>query len=167
MKNFEIYSVLSFVQLFKGADLSLVNSFFEENEAFVSSFSSGEEILSPTDKEKRLGVILSGSACVFSSSENGGALLREMGSGDTFGVANLFCDHEEFVSLILAKKACHILFFTHNAVEKLLQSDATFRMNYIRFLSERICFLNDKITCFTAGTPERKLISFLLSHALE
>jgi len=45
----------------------------------------------------------------------------------------------------------------------LLQKDRAFRMNYIRFLSERICFLNTKIACFTAGSPERKLASFLLS----
>ena len=86
-------------------------------------------------------------------------------SGDTFGVANLFSSTEQFVSLIVAKKACRVLFFSEETVALLLREDTTFCMNYIHFLSDRICFLNTKISCFTAGSPERKLAFFLLSCA--
>lgn len=163
MENQDIISLLSSLPLFHGIDLPLWQKRIENGAAFVRSFSAGTEIFSPSDKEKKLGVVLSGVACVFSSAENSGALLRTLEAGDTFGVANLFCNREEYVSLILAKKPCRVLFFSHDTIEDLIQKDPAFRINYIRFLSERICFLNTKIACFTAGSPERKLASFLIS----
>ena len=163
MKNQDIISSLSSLPLFHGIDSPLWQTSIENGAAVVLSFPAGAEIFSPANKEKKLGVILSGLACVFSASENSGALLRTLEAGDTFGVANLFCNREEYVSLILAKKPCRVLFFSHDLIEELIQNDSAFRMNYIRFLSERICFLNAKIACFTAGSPEQKLASFLLS----
>ena len=129
----------------------------------VADFSAGQEIYSPQDLEKKLGIVLSGTASVFSPDEKGGVLLRTLEKGDTFGVATLFSHRDRFVSLIVAKKACRILFFSEASAESLLCEDAAFRMNYVRFLSDRICFLNTKISCFTAGSPERKLAFFLMA----
>lgn len=150
-------------RLFAGMDTQRLSATVNGGEVKLCEFASGEEIYSPYDKEKKLGFLLSGSASVFSADENNAVLLRILEKGDTFGVANLFSSHETFVSLIVAKKACKILFFSEASVAALLREDSVFCMNYIHFLSDRICFLNQKISCFTAGSPERKLAFFLLS----
>lgn len=129
----------------------------------IVSFAPGQEIYSPKIREKKLGIILSGSASVFSADESCGVLLRILEKGDTFGVANLFSAQERFVSFIVAKKHCRVLFFSEASAAALLREEPRFCINYIRFLSDRICFLNDKISCFTAGSPERRLAFFLLA----
>ena len=150
-------------RLFDGIDQQELLQKMQKCNVISATFEAGEEIYSPRDKEKKLGFVLSGTASVFSADENNNVLLRILEAGDSFGVANLFSRQEHFVSFIIAKKTCKILFLSHGFIANLLQEDPTFRMNYIHFLSDRICFLNDKISCFTAGTPERKLAFFLLS----
>ena len=158
-------SILISHPLFMGIDPEILLQKTESGVAVFREFSAGEEVYSPRDKNKKLGVILTGSASVFSADENNTVLLRILEKGDSFGVANLFSSQEQFVSLIVAKKACKVLFFSREAVSALLEENKTFCMNYIHFLSDRICFLNTKISCFTAGSPERKLAFFLLSCA--
>lgn len=157
-----IHEVLFGLPLFEGADRAILTATIDKH-ARVETFSCGQAIAAPSDTEKRLGVILEGEASVFSADESGGALLRVLKKGDTFGVANLFSTQDHFVSLIVAKKQCSVLFLDRVSAERLLCDDPVFRLNYIRFLSDRICFLNTKISCFTAGTPERRLAVFLLT----
>lgn len=162
MKNSQMITQLCAHRLFAGVDPQTLAAKTESG-AKTADFLPGQEIYSPKDRDKKLGILLTGSASVFSADENNGVLLRILEKGDTFGVANLFSGQERFVSLIVAKKACRVLFFDEKTVASLLREDETFCMNYIRFLSDRICFLNTKISCFTAGSPERRLAFFLLA----
>lgn len=161
MKKEELISQLNEHPLFAGICQKTLSSALDVDA--ISEFSVGQEIYSPKSSEKKLGIILSGTASVFSADENNGVLLRILEKGDTFGVANLFSKRERFISIIVAKKGCRVLFFSEAATERLLREDPVFCMNYIRFLSDRICFLNTKISCFTAGSPERRLAFFLLA----
>ena len=156
---------LSSHPLFLNMDMEAFSQKIKSQGIAPKDFAPGEEIYSPKDEQKKLGFMLFGSASVFSADENNNVLLRILEKGDTFGVANLFSDQARFVSQIVAKKACRVLFLSQEFVEQLLREDPNFHMNYIHFLSDRICFLNSKISCFTAGTPDRKLALFLLSQA--
>ncbi len=149
--------------LFRGVNPDILSEKIQNGSVIPVEFAAGATVYSPQEKEKKMGFLLSGSASVFSADPNNTVLLRMLNAGDTFGVANLFSQKEEFVSLIVAKKACRVVFFPEETVRLFLCEDPTFCMNYIRFLSDRICFLNEKISCFTAGSPERKLAFFLLS----
>ena len=164
MKPAAISTFLSSLQLFSGTNEALLYRTVEKY-AEIAEFPVGSEIYSPKSKEKTLGVLLCGVASVFSANENNDVLLRVIEQGGTFGVATLFAGQDEFVSRILAKKPCRVLFLHEDSVAHLIRTDAAFCMNYIRFLSDRICFLNTKISCFTAGSPERKLAFFLLSFS--
>ncbi len=150
-------------RLFTNVDSDMLQKQSENHFITVCDFRAGETIYYPGNTERRMGFLLSGTASVFSADENNSVLLRVLETGDTFGVSNLFSTNQAFVSLIVAKKASKVLFFSQQAVLELLREDESFCMNYIHFLSDRICFLNQKISCFTAGSPERKLAFFLLS----
>ena len=49
------------------------------------------------------------------------------------------------------------------AFEELMtvETDGRFRTNLIKFLSDRVTFLNSKIDCVTGGSAERRLVMFL------
>lgn len=153
--------------LFKNVDTLTLSDILLTDCCELETFKAGGEIFSPNNEEKRLGFILSGEASVYSADGNRSVLLRSLGEGDTFGVSNLFDENNRFVSLIVAKRASSVIFFTAAAIGKLLDNSSAFRMSYIKFLSERICFLNKKISCFTAGSPERRLAVFLCSQRSE
>lgn len=167
MKKEDIIFKLKKHPLFNGVDASALSDAVNADDTVIKSFKQGEEIFSPKSKEKKLGFILLGEANVYSADENHSVLLRSLNICDTFGVSNLFDENSEFVSTIIAKKASSVIFFTPKAIESLLGESSAFRTNYIVFLSQRICFLNKKISCFTAGSPERRLAVFLCSQSNE
>ena len=57
-----------------------------------------------------------------------------------------------------------ILFFPQELVGELLARESLLSRNYIRYLSGRIRFLTEKLDGLLAGSAERKLSQYLLSH---
>lgn len=152
--------------LFRGADRTLVENIIDKN---APSFTySGEEQLSPPrNNEKHLVVILSGKADVFSADSERKVLIRSLGKGDIFGVAELFGQCEAEVSRVVAKGKCTALFIGEEKVKMILEQDKRVMYNYLNFLSCRIRFLNKRIACFTAGSAERRLAFYLDALAEE
>lgn len=110
----------------------------------------------------RIGFLLSGRAIAQTTDESRHVLLRNLSAGDVFGVAGMFSDAPQ-VSHVFADGTCKCIFFSENAVAELFDESDTFRKNYVVFLSDRIRFLNRKITYLTAGCAERRLALYLLS----
>ena len=167
MKQNEIENKIKKHSLFATAEGNKITLLIKSYDTEIKTFRQGDEIFSPQNTDRRLGLILSGEASVYSSDTNHPVLLRAMFAGDAFGISNLFNENEGFVSTIIAKKQSSVILFSQRAVKQLLDESAEFRTAYIKFLSERICFLNKKISCFTAGTPERRLAVFLCSKSDE
>lgn len=164
MKKEDIILKLRKHTLFRNVDPSAIATAVNSGDTEVKDFESGEKIFSPHTHEKLLGFILHGEASVYSAYGGSSVLLRSLNVGDAFGISTLFGESEHFVSTIIAKKASSVIFFTPSTIENLLGENKEFRNNYIIFLSQRICFLNQKISCFTAGSPEKRLAVFLCSQ---
>lgn len=128
--------------------------------ATVCTFSSGEEIPLSVNGSRALVILTGGLARVYSKDTARSVILRTIRPGTPFGVSVLFSD-EEPVSVIRAKGKAEALFLSLDAVLELIESSAEFRMNYMRFLSDRIRFLNRRIACYTAGSAERRLALYL------
>lgn len=148
--------------LFRGADESLLESAIADG--CVLEFHTGESICHEGNKPAHLGIILSGNAKALSSDEERQVVLRTFEKGDTFGLSSVFseqdCEYEK-ISRIYAKSTCRVLFITDTSLSSLLESDKAVMYNYIRFLTGRIRFLNKRISCFTAGSAERRLALYL------
>lgn len=147
---------------FRDVDGALLRRVLDENGAFVRTFAVGDVIRSPEEKSKTAGILLSGRAIVSTKDPARSVLLRYLGAGDPFGIANLFCE-EPFVSLIRAASPCVCFFMTEESVRALLDESPAFRETYIGFLGGRIRFLNRKIGYLTAGSAERRLALYLSS----
>lgn len=123
-------------------------------------FRSGE--IMEAEYSPSVGILLSGRGVIYSSDKGRQTLLRFIAPGSAVGVASLFAAEPPATRI----EACgdgksEMFFIGKDAFEKLLEEDSTFRINLIKFLADRVSFLNSKIDTVTAGSAERKLAIFI------
>lgn len=106
--------------------------------------------------------ILTGEVAVYSPNQQHPVLLKYLGPGQMFGIASLFSNETEF-SHIEFKSRTKVLQVPKEVVTQLLSLDSGFREAYLEFLSDRIAFLNKRISCVSAGSAEHKLGLWLCS----
>ena len=92
-------------------------------------------------------------------------ILNSFSQGGVFGAAGLFSDMEGYVSEIQAIRKSKVLFLPEEMLHSLFMRMPVAAENYIRYLSGRIRFLNNRIDSFTGGSAERRVAVFLLDAA--
>lgn len=109
--------------------------------------------------------LITGEASVYTPGDGSDCLLRLLRAGDVFGVADLFAPDgtTSAASLTRVTAACptRALFFSEDTVRGCLTRDPVFAVGYIRFLADRIRFLNRRLTCLGAGSATRRLAAWL------
>ena len=91
-------------------------------------------------------------------------IMSTLGSASLFGAAALFNDEPEYAADIFALCDTQIVFFEQRLVHRMLRFEPQIAVNYIKYLSERIVFLNKKMYFLSSGTAEQRLASFLLDN---
>ena len=140
-----------------------IETYLTDDTLCERSFEAGEVILSAQNESRYVGIMLSGAAAVTPSSDPSGAVLKVMGKGDSFGIANLYSE-ADFPSIITAKKQSRVLFIEGDAFKALIENDPAALRAYLTLLSSKIVYLNKKIATFTAGSTEKKLCIFLAEN---
>lgn len=133
-----------------GICASLLLSTYSDGEIFFSSGADG------------LPVIISGNAVILSGSGEKAAVLRRLSPGEVFGAACVFEPEGSHRTVARSVGECTVALLPANVLVSLLGAVPRCSMNYIKFLSGRISFLNRKIAAFTAGCAEAKLAVYLL-----
>lgn len=128
----------------------------------VKDFLRGEVIYSPTSYEKRIGFILLGECEVRSHRGDGKVILNILGVGDSFGILAVFKD-EPFPTEVYARKNTSVLFVDGSDLISMIEHSGKVSLNVIRFLAERVSFLNGRINTVTKIGVDKKLASYLLS----
>ena len=152
--------------IFSGVSEQHIKKYFCEKNLSVQTFSAGETAYSSVEKKLKVAIILDGTARVYSKASNDGenALLRTLRVGDMFGIANLYAEDNPFPSKIIASGDVKILFMDGDIFKEFIETDPTALKNYLSMQSRKIVYLNKKISTFTAGSAEKKLIMFMLDH---
>jgi len=145
--------------LFEGVDSCWAELFLQQN-GQSRCFAKGEEIYSPAHYSKSLGILLRGKAVV----ERDQVLLNQLSAGECFGVAALFVQREQYVTTVRARTDCKVLFLSLEAMQRLLENPQV-SLNYIRFLSDRIQFLNRRPALPHPMPSRRCCPSFVSSHS--
>lgn len=156
----EIVGLLSGTAIFAGAGDTdaLVREYGR-----VARYARGETVFSPERYERALGLIISGRLCV----AKGRAHISELGRGELFGAVAIFGGEDYYVTAITAKTESSVLFLGREAMSEYMHTHTDIAENYIKYLCERIYFLNAKIDSFTAGAADGGLAAFLLRNAAE
>lgn len=125
-------------------------------------FKKGDVIYSAESFSHAIGYILSGKAVAVA---NNGSLLHmnTFEKGACFGVAAVFGNETDYVSSVIAKSECEILFITEEELEKIFSLFPVCSINYIKFLSERIRFLNKKLDMLSRPCAEDTVYNYLSS----
>ena len=150
--------------LFKGLSDAEIAGFVNDDTCTVEKFAKGETIYSAEKYKRAMGYILSGTAEV-NNCENNSVLIRCLKKGSCFGVAALFIDKDEdYVSQIVATTDCAVLFIPEETVVKAINDYPVVAMNYIRFLTDRIRYLNTLVDAYSSPNVETKLARFITAY---
>ncbi len=147
--------------LFRSTASSLVQRISSSEDCEELHFKKGDTVYDRHSFRRSLGIILEGSIRV--TKENADSKLMLMSTlykGSIFGAAALFNEAEEYATTLTALEPCRIAFFPQRLIERTIQREPEIAQNYIRYLSERILFLNRKIYFLTAGSAEQRLAAF-------
>ena len=142
--------------LFRNVDNDILKNINYAERSYVS----GDVIYDYDNYSRALGYVAKGTVII----EQNGVSLKLAHAGDVFGAASLFNTADDYVSVIKAKTACTIIFFSQETIQKLITENSVIAVNYITFLSERIRYLNMKISSFTAGNAEERLAKYFVDR---
>lgn len=157
LRKSHLFSVLSDAEA-----VSLVN----DSRTATVKYRSGESIYTDTSYKKALGAVITGGLSVYRLG-NGNVLLNRISEGGIFGAASLFGADGLYVTEIIAERDSEILFLPSEILCELITENGAFALSYIEFLSDRIRFLNRRISELSAGGSERRLAKYLLSRTEE
>ncbi len=124
-------------------------------------YTPGSVVQSAKDPVSGIAILVNGKAEILSSLSEDAVPLRLLAPGAIFGAATLYAADPHYSTVIRATEASEVLLIPDKTVKLLLRQYPDVAENYIRFLSERICFLNRKLSAFTAGSVEAKLGAYL------
>ena len=165
MTVYEIYHSAESNSLFRGVSRPDVNKYLDEKSLSVAEYGKGDEICSPLMYEIRMGIILSGKAIISPAGFERRVCMRTIGSGAVFGIPNLYAEGADFPSRITSAANTSVLFISPDSYKALIENNLSAMRNFLRFMSERIIYLNRKIASYTAGSSEKRLAFFLLENA--
>ncbi len=151
--------------IFYAVPMSTIEKIVASPDCELKSYSKGQLIYGRTEFSRSLGVVLSGSLRVMKGNAGGHAMIMStLGTSSLFGAAALFNNESEYATDITALSDAQIVFFTQRLVRRMLRFDPQIADNYIKYLSERILFLNRKLYFLSSGTAEQRLAGFLLDN---
>jgi CRP/FNR family transcriptional regulator len=158
--------------LFRGLYEETVERILMNPGSTMKKYRKGEIIFRPDEYSRSLGYIVSGTCKVTMDQKGSGKLpMTILSKGSFFGVAALFNEDVRYVTSVEAVKSTSILFMDQQLVMECIEKVPGFAMNYIRFMGNRIRFLNRKIEILAKGNSEKSLAGFLLSsytaHGME
>lgn len=143
--------------LFRGVAPEELDELLCRDAARCQSYRKGEVIFAPHEFARSLGIVLSGSVSV----SKGDFPVSSLQPGDLFGAAALYNDEPDYATTLRVRRDCTVLLLSEETVDELLSNCAQARRNYIRYLSERIRFLNRKMGLLSQTAAEDRLMSYL------
>lgn len=159
-------NTIASIKIFNGCSSEFIRHYIIHS-GRVETYTPGTEFfLTAQDSSPVIGVLLSGRCVIYSSDKERNTLLRFVSPGDAVGVAGIFADTPPNTRIFACGDTnSEVFFFNRNALINLIDSepDGCVKYNLLRFISNKISFLNSRIDCVTGGSAERRLAIFIKS----
>jgi CRP-like cAMP-binding protein len=153
--------------LLKNAGADLAARTLADARCELAAYARGDVIFSAENYSRSIGFILAGSVRVCKNTPDGRRyIMNTLAPGDSFGAAAVFSDAPEYVTVLNALAPCRIVFFPQALMEETIAESPAVALNYIRFLSERVRFLNGRIQGLISASAGQALADFLLSSCV-
>lgn len=166
MKLNEIETELvSKTELFRGLPPSVLTRILAVSDCTAAEYEKNEVVYDKTNFYRSLGIVLEGRLRVTKeNADKRPIVMSTLQRGAMFGAAALFNSEPEYATKVTAIERSRVLFLPQRLIKRMIEREPDIAENYIRYLSERILFLNRKIYFLTAGTAEQRLAGFLLDN---
>ena len=161
----ELAAFLSQTFVFNDVTESELSILLKEISPEIKQFPHGTVIYSPSAFESKVGFIYGGECTVERIKSNGVNLpLNKLTKFDSFGILAVFSCEDSYPTQIVAKKDSTVIFISQKDVLYLVKKHPQVSLNLLNFMSNRISFLNKKISTFSSDTVEKKFASFLFNE---
>ena len=161
-----IYAQIKKLFIFENMDDEKIHQLTKNTHFEKLDFHRGDIIYSPKSYEKKIGFILSGECEIRNTRCDGKVILNSIKDGGSFGILAVF-KNEAFPTEVYAKKNTTVLFLEADELERLCKKSSDVSLNIIKFLADKVSFLNQKISTVTKTNVEKKLASYLISRSKE
>ncbi len=152
-------------ELFRGSPKSVLTRILAVSECTAAEYEKNDVVYDKTSFSRSLGIVLEGRLRVTKeNADKRPIVMSTLQRGALFGAAALFNSEPEYATKITAIEHSRVLFLPQRLIKRLIEREPDIAENYIRYLSERILFLNRKIYFLTSGTAEQRLAGFLLDN---
>ena len=152
-------------ELFRGSPPSVLTRILSVSDCTAADYEKNDVVYDKTNFSRSLGIVLDGRLRVTKeNADKRPIVMSTLQRGALFGAAALFNSEPEYATKITAIERSRVLFLPQRLIKRMIEREPDIAENYIRYLSERILFLNRKIYFLTAGTAEQRLAGFLLDN---
>lgn len=127
-------------------------------------FAKGDIIYSEKNFFRAIGYFISGTATAVTNNKSN-IVMKKFGAGMSFGAAAVFGEGSSYISTITAQEDCVIQFVSEQKLRELFSLFPVTAVNYISFLSEKVRFLNKKLSIISCTTAEDTVLKYLLESA--
>lgn len=152
-------------ELFRGSPPGVLTRILAVSDCTAAAYEKNDVVYDKTNFSRSLGIVLEGRLRVTKeNADKRSIVMSTLQRGAMFGAAALFNSEPEYATKITAIEHSRVLFLPQRLIKRMIEREPEIAENYIRYLSERILFLNRKIYFLTAGTAEQRLAGFLLDN---
>lgn len=152
-------------ELFRGSPPGVLTRILAVSDCTAAAYEKNDVVYDKTNFSRSLGIVLEGRLRVTKeNADKRPIVMSTLQRGAMFGAAALFNSEPEYATKITAIEHSRVLFLPQRLIKRMIEREPEIAENYIRYLSERILFLNRKIYFLTAGTAEQRLAGFLLDN---
>lgn len=147
--------------LFCDVDDKLLEDLLKVQSPVCQNFKRGD-LIYPTGDVPMVGFVVSGKCEVRRDRCEGGKIvLNVLEKNDSFGILSVY-SADEFPTQIFASKNSSVLFFTDEQIWYFVNNCSQISSNLIKFMANRISFLNKKIATFSGQRVEDRLAAYIL-----
>ena len=127
-------------------------------------FKKGEMVYSPESFRRAVGFVESGLVTAVTNNSQQ-SIMKRIPAGSCFGAAAVFGTADAYVSTVTAAEDTEICFITEEMLASLFEKHPHAAINYIAFLSDRIRFLNARISVISCSDAENTVLKYLTLYA--
>lgn len=151
--------------LFEGFTEEEIRDLLNRSDYSVATCKSGELLMQKDSSAHVLGIMIKGSACVKRVQGNGQMHMSRLSEGSVFGAASLFSGESEYVVDIRCAADCRTILIREEQLVRWMQEDSRILNNYLRYLTGRIRFLNQRLDALTETSVSARIMTYLTCAA--
>ena len=153
--------------LFVDVDEIVVRRIIFGSECVRRKYARGAEI-SDADINDALGIVLSGALCLKRKSSNGaGIKLQTLRAGECFGATDVFSHKGNMMLSLFVESQAEVFYISGKTLRWAIERSNAIMENYIRYLSDTICMLQERLFALSAGPAVLRLAVFLSTQCTE